>query len=60
MRNDAMSPGEKLGVSRKHTAVICVDRQLMLGGNRPQRGTMDAVILPVSCCDTNASVRADI
>jgi len=30
------------------------------GVNRPQRGTMDAAILPVSRCDTNASVRVDI
>jgi hypothetical protein len=28
--------------------------------NRPQQGAMDTVILPVSCCDTNASVRVDI
>jgi hypothetical protein len=31
-----------------------VEIQFTLGGNRPQRRTMDAVILPVSCCDTNA------
>jgi hypothetical protein len=31
-----------------------------LGGNRPQRRMMDAAILPVSRCDTNASVRVDI
>jgi hypothetical protein len=30
------------------------------GDNRPQQGSMDAVILPVSCCDTNASVRVGI
>jgi hypothetical protein len=31
-----------------------------LGGNRPQQQTMDAAILPVSRCDTNASARVDI
>jgi hypothetical protein len=31
-----------------------------LGGNRPLQGMMDAAILPVSRCGTNASVRVDI
>jgi hypothetical protein len=31
-----------------------------LGGNRPKQGMMDAAILPVSRCHTNALVRVDI
>jgi hypothetical protein len=38
----------------------CGVHQRVPGDNRPQQGSMDAVILPVSCCDTNASVRVDI
>jgi hypothetical protein len=64
--------GERRRQSRSHGAGPYVSRfgnmfspaalkyRLMPGGNRPQRRMMNAVILPVSCCDTNASVRADI
>jgi hypothetical protein len=55
-RNNAPMPG-KVG---KQTSAGALKQQLAPGDDRPQRRTMDAAILPVSCRDINASVRADI
>ena len=55
----AFDPARRKKARRNYCAAFWLTTHAP-GDNRPQWRSMDAVILPVSCCDTNALVRVGI